>query len=128
MMKALIIDDSSTVRSIIAKMLKSWGIENVQAENGLEAISTLESNTDVCIAFVDWNMPVMNGLQFVTHVRGDKKFVDLKLVMVTTETELPRICAALEAGVDEYIMKPFTRDAFLEKLSLLGIETISAAQ
>lgn len=124
MMKALIIDDSSTVRSIIAKMLKEWGIENVQAENGEVAFSTLKQNPDVTIAFVDWNMPVMSGIQFVKLVRAEEKYNPVKLVMVTTETEMPQISTALEAGVDEYIMKPFTKEIFKDKLSILGIQDL----
>jgi len=119
---ALIIDDSSTVRSIIAKMLTSWGIANVQAENGAEALEKLESNPGIDLAFVDWNMPLMNGIQFVRSVRSQDKYKALKLVMVTTETEMPQVATALEAGIDEYIMKPFTKEIFQEKLALLGVE------
>lgn len=121
MAKALVIDDSSTVRTIISKMLSSFGIESIHAGDGQEAFSLLEKSTDIEIAFVDWNMPVMNGLQFVKKVNSDSKYKDVKLVMVTTETELSQITTALECGVHEYIMKPFTPDAFKEKLALLGI-------
>lgn len=124
MKKALIVDDSSTVRSIIAKILRDYGFDNVQAANGREAFSVLENNPDVSIAFVDWNMPVMTGIQFVSMVRADRRFSGLSLVMVTTETELPRITMAVEAGIDEYIMKPFTREIFDQKLSLLGIGAV----
>ncbi len=124
MTKALIIDDSSTVRSIIAKMLRSWGIENVQAENGKEAFDTLTSEPDIGIAFVDWNMPVMSGIQFVRLVRADTRYQDVKLLMVTTETEMPQVSTALEAGVDEYIMKPFTKEMFLEKLKMIGVNAL----
>lgn len=119
--RALIIDDSSTVRSIIAKMLHSWGISSTQAENGQEAYTRLEKEANFTIAFVDWNMPVMDGLEFVRSVRAEQRYEALKLVMVTTETEMPRLCAALEAGADEYLMKPFTKEAFREKLALLGV-------
>jgi len=121
MSKALIVDDSSTVPPIIAKMLTSFGIDNVQAGNGQEAYNTLEKTLGVTIAFVDWNMPVMSGIQLVRMVRADAKFQTMKIVMVTTETEMQQVTTALEAGVDEYIMKPFTKEIFREKLELLGI-------
>lgn len=121
MEKALIIDDSSTVRSIIAKMLNSMGITSTQAGNGEEALTSLTNTPDVTIAFVDWNMPIMSGIQFIRLVRANPKYHSLKLVMVTTETEMPQVATALEAGVDEYIMKPFTKEVFQEKLALLGI-------
>jgi len=121
MKRALIIDDSGTVRSIIAKMLRSMGIESIQAKDGQEAYSTLTENPDVLVAFVDWNMPIMNGLQFVHLVREQSGFQSLKLVMVTTETEIEQVTKALDAGADEYIMKPFTQEIFRDKLELIGI-------
>jgi two-component system chemotaxis response regulator CheY len=121
MAKALVVDDSATVRSIIAKMLLSWGINSVQAENGQEALDVLGQNSDVSIALVDWNMPVMSGIEFVRQARGNDNYKAMKIVMVTTETEMHQVIAALEAGVDEYIMKPFTKEIFEEKLNMVGI-------
>lgn len=121
MNKALIVDDSSTVRLIIAKMLKGLAIESVQAVDGLDACKVLSQNPDIQIAFVDWNMPVMSGIQFVETVRANNKFGALKIIMVTTETEMHQVATALEAGVDEYIMKPFTEEMFKEKIALLGL-------
>ena len=121
MKKALIVDDSSTVRSIIARMLKSLTIDSVQAVDGLDACKVLAQHPEVQIAFVDWNMPVMSGIQFVETVRANKKFGALKIIMVTTETEMHQVATALEAGVDEYIMKPFTEEMFREKIALLGL-------
>ena len=125
MTKALVVDDSSTVRSIITKMLASWGISAVQAGSGREAYASLENNADVDIAFVDWNMPVMNGIQLVQLIRSEEKYQGMKIVMVTTETEMPQIIRALEEGVNEYIMKPFTKEIFQEKLALLGVLDVS---
>lgn len=121
MAKALVVDDSSTVRSIITKMLLDWGIESVQAGNGQEALNMLEQNKDVSIALVDWNMPVMSGIEFVRHARENGEYKGIKIVMVTTETEMHQVVKALEAGVDEYIMKPFTKEIFEEKLTMVGI-------
>lgn len=122
MHKALIIDDSSTVRSIIQKMLTSMGFECLQASDGKLAYEALENASGVEVAFVDWNMPVMTGIQFVQLVREKAKYSTMKLVMVTTETGMPQIASAIEAGADEYIMKPFTKEILLEKLRLVGVE------
>lgn len=122
MKKALVVDDSSTVRSIISKMLSSKGFSAVQADNGKEALAVLEQNKDISLALVDWNMPVMNGIEFVRQARRDHTYQAMKIIMVTTETEMTQVMSALEAGVDEYIMKPFTKEIFEEKLSMVGIE------
>ncbi|NDC37134.1 MAG: response regulator [Proteobacteria bacterium] len=121
MKKALVIDDSSTVRLIVSKMLRAFGYESVQAANGLLALEELAKNPDVTLALVDWNMPVMSGIEFVQQARKSSEPESLKIVMVTTETEMHQVSKALEAGVDEYIMKPFTKEIFEEKLAMLGI-------
>ncbi|MCO6432494.1 MAG: response regulator [Deltaproteobacteria bacterium] len=121
MPKALIIDDSSTVRSIISKMLTSWGIASIQACNGQEALQKLSTECDIQLALVDWNMPIMNGLEFVKQVRQESSFKEMRIIMVTTETEMHQVVSALEAGVDEYIMKPFTEEIFKEKLNMVGV-------
>jgi two-component system chemotaxis response regulator CheY len=71
---------------------------------------------------VDWNMPVMNGYEFVKAVRSFERFDAIPLMMVTTETEMDRVLAALEAGANEYVMKPFTKEMILDKLAILGLE------
>lgn len=121
MKKALVIDDSSTVRSIVAKMLSGLGIASAQACNGQEALTVLEQNSDVTLALVDWNMPIMSGIEFVRRIRKEEKYNSVKIIMATTETEMHQVQLALEAGVDEYIMKPFTREIFEEKLSMVGV-------
>lgn len=121
MTKALVIDDSSTVRSIIVKMLSALGISSVQAANGQEALAVLKHNADVDLALVDWNMPIVSGIEFVRRTRQSGNFRGMKIVMVTTETEMDQVILALESGVDEYIMKPFTKEIFEEKLSMIGL-------
>lgn len=125
MKKALVVDDSSTVRLIVSKMLKALGYDSVQAANGLLALDELAKNPDVTLALVDWNMPVMSGLEFVQHARKSTDAANLRIVMVTTETEMHQVSKAIEAGVDEYIMKPFTKEIFEEKLAMLGISADS---
>lgn len=120
-MRALVIDDSKAIRMILCRMLKSAGLEPAQAEHGQAAIDWLESNGPVDIALVDWNMPVMDGLTFVQRVRADGRYRSMKIAMVTTETEISQVQRALQAGADEYVMKPFTPDVVLEKLKILGL-------
>ncbi len=121
-MRALVIDDSKAVRSIIGKIMRELGFgEIVEAGNGREALERLEEGKPQ-IALVDWNMPEMNGYEFVCAVRADSAYDDLPLMMVTTETEMDKIITALEAGANEYVMKPFTKDVLREKLLILGLQ------
>ncbi|MEO0321660.1 MAG: response regulator [Myxococcota bacterium] len=128
-MRALVIDDSKTIRRILSKMLADVGFDEVyEAANGVEALDLLQKIERPHIALVDWNMPEMDGYTFIRMVRRREDFKDLRLMMVTTETELERVTEALEAGADEYVMKPFTREVILEKLHLLGFGNASAAE
>jgi two-component system, chemotaxis family, chemotaxis protein CheY len=117
---ALVIDDSSTMRLILTRFLAKMGFQVVEATNGREALKRLREMGRADLVLVDWNMPEMNGVDFVRSVRADHSFDDLPLVMVTTNTELEHVAEALEAGANEYVMKPFTMDVIREKLSLLG--------
>ncbi|MFT0847556.1 response regulator [Actinomycetaceae bacterium L2_0104] len=120
-MKALVIDDSKVMRRIVGKYLSTVGFEVEEAGNGQEALDFLESHGSVDLACIDWNMPVMDGLTFVTRVRGRSEWRDMTLMMVTTESEHGQIVRALAAGAHEYLIKPFTPDALLDKLHLLGL-------
>ena len=120
-MRALVIDDSRAMRAILTQTLKQLGFETTQAGNGQEGLDQLRASPAPDIVMVDWNMPVMGGFDFVTAVRADPAYASLPVMMVTTETELPQVGSALAAGVNEYVMKPFTRDAIREKLQLLGV-------
>lgn len=119
-MNALVIDDSSTMRLILARFLGKMGFQVVEAENGREALERLREMGQLDLVLVDWNMPEMNGVDFVKSVRADRSFDHLPLVMVTTNSELEHVAEALEAGANEYVMKPFTMDVIREKLGLLG--------
>jgi two-component system chemotaxis response regulator CheY len=123
--KALIVDDSTATRFILAKMLREIGYDSVQAEDGQKALDTLKANKDVTLALVDWNMPVMNGLDFIIELRKNTDYSNMKVVMVTTETEMMQVVRAIEAGANEYLMKPFTKDMVLDKMKLMGIGTDS---
>lgn len=120
-MRAMVIDDSRAIRLILGKMLKELGFEVIDAENGAVAIDRLKASEKVDIALVDWNMPEMNGYEFVCAVRKEDAYKDLPLMMVTTETEMSQVVKALEAGANEYVMKPFTKEMITEKLTLMGM-------
>ncbi|MBO1751294.1 response regulator [Actinotalea sp. BY-33] len=120
-MRALVIDDSRTMRRIVSGVLGSMGFETVEAGDGRQALDVLESGTEIDLACIDWNMPVMNGLEFVTSVRQNREWRDMTLMMVTTESEQGQIVRALAAGAHEYLIKPFTPDAVRDKLQLLGL-------
>lgn len=119
-MKALIIDDSRAMRMIIGRILKEVGIEYGEAANGNEALNKLREGSQYDLALVDWNMPDMNGYDFVVNVRQDHTFDGLRLMMVTTETEMGNVQKAVAAGANEYVMKPFTKEVILDKLGLMG--------
>ncbi len=122
MRQAMVVDDSRAIRAILRKNLTSLGFTICEAGDGEEAVRVLRENPGVSLAMVDWNMPVMNGLQFVQATRSDSSYNDLVIVMVTTETETSQMTAALDAGANDYIMKPFTDDVVAERLLLLGFQ------
>ncbi len=120
-MRALVIDDSTPIRMILGKFLGELGFEITEAVNGKNALDELNRLGPPDLILVDWNMPEMNGLEFVRSVRANHLCDQAPVMMVTTESEMERIAAALEAGANEYVMKPFTKDVILEKLQLLGM-------
>jgi two-component system chemotaxis response regulator CheY len=121
--RALVIDDSRTMRSLLSRQLVALGYETLQAANGQEALDVMEQvGADVPdLATIDWNMPVMDGLSFVQRVRARPEWRSMSLMMVTTEAEYDQIVRALAAGAHEYLIKPFTPEAFADKLQLLGL-------
>jgi len=119
--RALIIDDSKAMRSILGRMLRGLDFEVMEAANGREALEQLRNTGKIDIALVDWNMPEMNGFDFVRAVRADQMYDGVLLMMVTTETEMENVVRALAAGANEYVMKPFTQDVIMEKLRLFGM-------
>jgi two-component system chemotaxis response regulator CheY len=119
---AIVIDDSRAMRLILRRIVAALGFEVVEAEDGKAALDVLANQDEVPkLALVDWNMPNMNGLEFVIAARDDQRLRDMTLVMVTTESEHSHIVRALAAGAHEYVIKPFTSDAMIEKLALLGL-------
>ncbi|MBL8695897.1 MAG: response regulator [Planctomycetes bacterium] len=120
-MRALVIDDSKAVRSIIRRILADCGFREIlEAGHGKEALEVISQHGVPDLSVVDWSMPVMDGLTFVRAVRGFPEAAPMSILMVTTETERPRIVGALAAGANEYLTKPFTKEAMVEKLGILG--------
>lgn len=120
-MRALIVDDSRFVRKTLRGLLEERGIECAEAADGRAGMEALHSGAGFDLAFVDWNMPVMNGLEMLIRLR-EENYTRMKVMMVTTEGETENILRALASGADEYLMKPFDREALEEKLALLGLE------
>jgi len=122
-MRALVIDDSRTMRIVLARLLRQLGFEVLEAGDGQQALDVMEGAGDdlPVLATVDWNMPVMDGLTFVQRLRARSEWRQVSLMMVTTEAEQSQIVRALAAGAHEYLIKPFSADAFAEKLELLGL-------
>ena len=117
-MKILVVDDSSTMRRIIKNTLGRLNYKDIlEAEHGIEAWAIMEENRDLGMLITDWNMPEMNGLELVKKVRGSGSFNDLPIIMVTTEGGKTEVITALKAGVNNYIVKPFTPQVLKEKLS-----------
>jgi two-component system chemotaxis response regulator CheY len=120
-MQALVIDDSRTVRAIIGKTLREAGMQVFEAGHGREGLDRLQEHPGIGLVLVDWNMPVMNGLDFIRAVRSDRGNDGIKIMMVTTETEQEQVLKALAAGANEYLMKPFTPEVLIAKLSLMDV-------
>jgi two-component system chemotaxis response regulator CheY len=122
MQRALIVDDSRAIRSILARMLGKQGFANIQAENGAVALQLLERETeDISLVCVDYNMPEMNGVDFVEHLRRSPRFNMVPAMMITTETHIEFMHRAFAAGVSEYLMKPFTEAMVRDKLDVLRL-------
>jgi len=124
-MYALIIDDSRAMRRILRQIVEPLGFSILEAGDGQQGLDQLEQNwPGIELTLVDWNMPVMNGLDFVKAVRANDQYRHMKLMMVTTETESAQMARALMAGVDEFVMKPFTSEILVEKLRLIGVQCV----
>lgn len=120
-MLALVVDDSRAVRLIIGKILGELGIGVIEAGTGREALERMTEHPDLELVLLDWNMPEMNGLEYVRAVRAIREFDPVRILMVTSETEQEQVFRALDAGANEYLMKPFTKEVLIAKLSLLDI-------
>ncbi len=116
-MRVLVVDDFQTMRRIIINLLKQLGFTNiVEAADGQQAFDKLEDdNIDLVIS--DWNMPNKTGMEFLKEVRASEKYKQLPFIMVTAEGKRENVVAAVQAGVSNYIVKPFNAQTLKEKLS-----------
>jgi two-component system chemotaxis response regulator CheY len=120
-MLAMVIDDSRTARLVIGNMLRELGMEVISAANGVEGIAQLSKNPDVELILLDWNMPEMNGLDFLRTVRSQMAYQHIRILMATSEAHTNQVNEALKAGASEYLMKPFNKDILVAKLNLLDV-------
>lgn len=119
-MRALIVDDSRFVRGYLRGLLQERGIECVEAADGQAGLNRLHAEGEFDLVLLDWNMPVLNGFEMLKKLRSEG-FIGTKVLMVTTEAENDYILSALDAGADEYLMKPFDHEAFNDKLAMMGL-------
>ena len=127
MATVLVVDDSRAIRTILSKTLRELGFEVREAANGQEALQVIQAEKSaVKLILLDSNMPEMDGLELLKRLRKNPEFSSLVIVMVSAETEMDHIAEALEAGANEYVMKPFTKDIIIGKLQLAGIQTCGA--
>lgn len=121
-MKVLVVDDFSTMRRIVKNLLRQIGFNEIdEAEDGRQAIDKLKAgNFDFIIS--DWNMPNLDGMGLLKKVREDEKLNHLPILMVTAEAEKERVVAAIQAGVNNYIVKPFTAEVLREKLEKIFVK------
>jgi len=117
---ALVVDDSSSMRSILARLLGSIGWSCRDAADGLLALDVLRTGWVPDVLLVDWNMPVMSGLDLLRAVRADAGYAAMRLVVVSSECDPVVVGQALDAGADEYLVKPFTADSLASKLELVA--------
>ncbi len=118
-MRVLLVDDSNTMRRIQKTQLTNIGITDVvEAGNGEEALKMLAESMPVDLMLLDWNMPVMDGITALGHIRANPAYAAVKVIMCTSESEKTRVVEALKAGANNYIVKPFTPEALKEKIGL----------
>lgn len=120
MKTVLLVDDSRTIRMVGRRIVESLGAGVLEAGNGAEALDVCRDHPDVDAVLLDWNMPVMNGLEFLTALRSQERRQPI-VVMCTTENDFQHISTALSAGANEYIMKPFTEEILCDKLREAGV-------
>lgn len=120
-MRLLLVDDSKTMRSILASYAGNLGIESVGAEDGIAALDTLQRDSDFDAVLIDWDMPRMDGITLLKELRADPAFDHIKTMMVTAQSSYDRLSEALTLGADDYLMKPIDEAMFTDKLRLLGL-------
>ncbi|HEY1501288.1 MAG TPA: response regulator [Acidobacteriaceae bacterium] len=123
-MRALIVDDSRFIRNYLRSLFADRGVDCVEAVDGRQGLACLREAGPFSVALVDWNMPVMSGFEMLEAARSDHSLDAIKIVMVTTEAENDHIEAALLAGADEYLVKPFDEAGLFDKLRMAGVDEL----
>jgi two-component system, chemotaxis family, chemotaxis protein CheY len=126
-MRALVVDDSATIRHVLSQLLGSLGMDVDCCTGGAEALEYLASAKTADLLLLDWNMPDITGLDLVKAVREQIRYRYSKIMMVTSETDVELMKFALDAGADEYLMKPVNRENLTMKLGLLGLTAMPEA-
>ncbi len=126
-MRALVIDDASSMRKLLKMLLSDAGFSVTEAADGQDALERLVEMECPDLILVDWNMPRMNGLEFVQSMRRDSAYDAARVMLVTSESQVDQVLSAIQAGANEYIMKPFTAESLLEKLTILGFNVETEA-
>jgi two-component system chemotaxis response regulator CheY len=116
----LVVDDSSVVRKVVVKMLRSLGFDAIEAENGQKALDQIQE-IQPAVILLDWNMPIMDGIEFLQHYRQQENSLGVKVIFCTAENDTSKIQCALDAGADEYIMKPFDEEIVRLKFQQIGL-------
>ena len=115
-MKVLVVDDSAIMRKVIEQILEMLGHESVPAANGLDAFERLKEHSDVRLILLDWNMPEMNGIEFLRAVKDKPGLAEIPVIMLTTESERRKMIEAIEAGAKHYLTKPFQPETLATKI------------
>ena len=125
-MKILSIDDSKTIRMAVKNIVEVIGIELYEAEDGLEGLKALdEHNGDIDLILLDWEMPNVNGFEFLQKVKQDKRYRAIPVIMLTTVSQKEKMIEAIRAGAKQYITKPFSSEVLLTKIiQALGIDSL----
>jgi len=121
-MRVLVVDDSRFIRNYLHSVFVEHGVDCREAADGAEGLAVLRLHGPFTVALVDWNMPGMSGLELLQAIRADPALDETRVVMVTTEAENDHIEAALQAGADEYLVKPFDEAGLFDKLRMAGVE------
>lgn len=116
----LIVDDSKIVRKVMRKIIEPLGFAILEAEDGQQALDAFEQD-EIALVMLDWNMPVMNGMEFLLALRARTDLAQPMVVFCTTENEFTKIQEALMNGANEYVMKPFDEEIIRGKLEQLGL-------
>jgi len=119
-LSTLIVDDSRTTRMVLRRIMESLGCEVEEAEHGAQALERLSAHGSYDLALIDWNMPVMNGLDLLNKLSTLLQYAQMRILMISTRGELDDMLEAITVGATDYLTKPFSKMELIEKLDSLG--------